>query len=980
MPLDAIEAVVRPQAWSTSVSDRAKMSHDASHYLLTPRAVVTPETLPELVAALAAANRSRTPVTFRAAGTSLSGQAGTDGVLIDTRRHFQHVEILDDGARVRCAPGAVLRRVNAMLARYGRRLGPDPASEIACTVGGVVANNSSGMTSSIAATAYRTLESMTFVLPSGTLIDTAEPGADTKLAGLEPHLYRQLARLRDQVRADPGMRAHIEQQFSMKNTMGYGLNAFLDHQQPVHILAHLLIGSEGTLAYIASVVLHTLPVPTHLATTLLTLADIGAATDALPGLLDAGAKAVELMDPAALRVAQQLPAAPDSLRQMNIENHTALLVEFQATDAGELAEQTAAAQPVIDHLPLATPAELTQDGRARSALWVVRKGLYAAVAGARPPGTTNLLEDIAVPAEMLTDTVRELGGLFDKHGYTDAVTFGHARDANLHFMITPHLDDPREVATYEAFTEDMVDLVLGAGGTLKAEHGTGRIMSAHVRRQFGDELYGVMRAVKRLCDPNGILAPGIVLDDDPKAHVRNLKVSPQVNTAVDKCVDCGFCEPACPSRNTTTTPRQRIALLREAAKAGPEERTAIEEACEYEAVDTCAADSLCAGACPVGIDTGKVMKSFRAERHGPTTQRGGVAAAAAWGPVTSSLRTGLRIADGVPSGVLPALTSAMRNVANPEWLPQVGKDLPGPGQQRSQLPASASVAEQDPEGEPDDGDRPGVEVEPGPKGLDSKRPSSNTGPDVLFFPSCTGALFAPTSGGTGAARAFLGLCRRAGLQVGVVPGIDGLCCGTPWESKGLTHGHGAMARRVFDAVQQAMVARDDDAPPVALVCDAASCTHGLVGLAEHLDPVRATLWSEWEILDAVTYVRRQVLPAIDVDPAAKVDSLMLHPTCSTDHLDAGDDLQAVAAAAAREVEVPPSWGCCGFAGDRGMLHPELTQGATEAEAAEIADLEAGRGKFSAYASCNRTCEMGMTRATGRDYEHVLETLARVVAG
>lgn len=965
-PQDAIEAVVRPEAWSTSPSQLAKYSHDASHYLLTPSAVVTPETVPELVAALAAANRARTPVTFRAAGTSLSGQAGTDGVLIDTRRHFQDVEVLDDGARVRCAPGAVLRRVNAMLARYGRRLGPDPASEIACTVGGVVANNSSGMTSSVTATAYRTLEAMRFVLPSGTLIDTAEPDADARLAHLEPDLHRGLARLREKVRSEPAMRSRIEHQFAMKNTMGYALNAFLDHDEPVQILAHLMVGSEGTLGYIASVVLRTVPVPTHNATTLLMLADIGAATDALPGLLEAGANAVELMDPAALRVAQRLPAAPASLRSMQVTHHTGLLVEFQATGSEQLDSQTAAARPVIDRLPLSIPADLTRDAAARASLWVVRKGLYAAVAGARPPGTTNLLEDIAVPPEVLTDTVRELGGLFDKHGYTDAVTFGHARDANLHFMITPHLDDPREVATYEAFTEDMVDLVLGAGGTLKAEHGTGRIMSAHVRRQFGGDLYQVMQEVKQLCDPRAILAPGIVLDDDPKAHVRHLKVSPQVNSAVDKCVDCGFCEPACPSRNTTTTPRQRIALLREAAGAEPEWREAIEEAYDYEAVDTCAADSLCAGACPVGIDTGKVMKSFRAERHRPGAQRAGAAAASAWGPVSSGLRAGLRVADGVPSGVLSVLTSAMRRVADPEWVPQVDADLPGPGRRRSELVSESAAAR--------------------------AAAGGDEAADVLFFPSCTGALFGPASGGAGASAAFVQLCRRAGLRVALLPGIDGLCCGTPWESKGFTQGQNAMARRVFDAVQHAMSTRGEDAPPVALVCDAASCTHGLAGLVEHLDPVRATLFAEWEILDAVTYVRREVLPVLDVDPAAKLDSLVLHPTCSTEHLGTGADLHAVAEAAAREVEVPASWGCCGFAGDRGMLHPELTAGATEAEAAEIAAREHERattagpentgatrasGRFTAYASCNRTCEMGMSRATGRDYEHVLEVLARV---
>ncbi|SEE84161.1 FAD-binding and (Fe-S)-binding domain-containing protein [Ruania alba] len=941
-PLDQVRDAVAPDAWSTAAADLAGMAHDASHYLLRPRAVATPGTFPELVAALTAAHRAGQPVTFRAGGTSLSGQAGTDGVLIDVRRHFDEVEVLDGGARVRCAPGAVLRRVNAILARYGRKLGPDPASEIACTVGGVVANNSSGMTSGIAATAYHTLDSIRFVLPTGTVVDTGASDADGRLRDAEPELHAGLLRIRKQIRSTPALRAVIEHQFSMKNTMGYALNAFLDHDAPADILAHLMVGSEGTLGYIASVVLRTVPVPTEHATALLVLPTAGAATDALPDLLGAGARAAELMDAAALRVAQQLPAAPAQMKDLHVANHAGLLIEFQTTDPDELAAQVAAAGPVIERLGIA--AEFTSEAAARSAMWVVRKGLYAAVAGARRPGTTNLLEDIAVPPAALTDTVHGLTRLFAQYGYDDAVIFGHARDANLHFMITPNLDDPGELAGYEAFTDDMVDLVLGADGTLKAEHGTGRIMSAYVRRQYGDELYAAMGEVKRLCDPRGILAPGVLLDDDPRAHVRNLKVVPTVNGAVDRCVDCGFCEPACPSRNTTTTPRRRIALLREADLAGSAgdttTRAEIEAAYSYDAVQTCAADSLCARACPVDIDTGAVMKSFRAEEHGAFAQRAGSTVAGAWAPLTSVLRTGLTIADGVPSPVLRGVTSAARTVLPHDLVPAVGEDLPGPGRKRSDL------------GVPETGPTPV--------------------PDVVFFPSCTGALFGPAAGDVGASAAMLEVCARAGLRVELVQGIDGLCCGTPWASKGFTQGQDAMAARVADAV---LAATDGGRAPV--VCDAASCTHGIADLATHLDPVRAALWDKVEVLDAVTYVRREVLPRLEVPDDARLDSLVLHPTCSTEHLGTGPDLAAVAGAAARSVTVPPSWGCCGFAGDRGMLHPELTAGATEAEAAEIAELEAVAGRYDSYASCNRTCEMGMSRATGRAYEHVLEVLARV---
>ena len=127
-------------------TDRLGYAHDASHYLLTPQAVVVPDGAAQVAALLDTARRAGAALTFRSGGTSLSGQAGTAGVLVDTRRHFRDVEVLDDGARVRVQPGVTLRQVNLRLARHGRKLGPDPASESACTVGGVVANNSSGMT------------------------------------------------------------------------------------------------------------------------------------------------------------------------------------------------------------------------------------------------------------------------------------------------------------------------------------------------------------------------------------------------------------------------------------------------------------------------------------------------------------------------------------------------------------------------------------------------------------------------------------------------------------------------------------------------------------------------------------------------------------------------------------------------------------------------------------------------------------------
>jgi len=951
---------------STAVVDRARLAHDASHFLLTPAAVVTATSTEQVAAVLAAATRTGTPVTFRSGGTSLSGQGVTDGVLLDVRRHLARVDVLDDGARVRCEPGAVLRRVNAALTRYGRRLGPDPASEIACTIGGVVANNSSGMTSGTVATAYRTLESMVLVLPSGTVIDTGRRDADDLLRTLEPELYAGLLRLRDRVRGDAALRARIEHQFSMKNTMGYALNALLDHDSAADILAHLVVGSEGTLAYVAEVTLRTVPALPHAATALCVFDTIDRATDAIIPLTEAGAVAVELLDASSLRVSQRDPKAPELMRALDVHEHTALLVEVQDATAEGLAAAADRLRPVVGGLELTAPAELTTDATARARMWVTRKVLYAAVAGARPQGTTALLEDIVVPPPALPGAVRDLGTLLRRYEYDDAVIFGHAKDANLHFQINPRLDDRAELGRFAAFTEDLVELILGADGSLKAEHGTGRIMTPYVRRQFGDELYDVMREIKRLCDPAGVLSPGVVLGDDPEAHLKNLKTFPAAHPELDRCVECGYCEPVCPSRNTTTTPRQRIVLLREMALSSPERRATLEREYDYQAVQTCAADSLCVTACPVGIDTGKVMKEFRAEARPAPVQAAGDLLARRWAPTTAALRTALGVADAVPGPILAAVTKGLRAVAGEtlrDWIPQVGEDLPGPGGSRAALAGGSPAVV---------GSAAGGATGPGAvRGAGAIAPDP-VAADVVFFPACIGSLFAAEGDGEGAAAAFLRLCERAGLRVAVSAGIDALCCGTVWESKGLRDGAATMARKVADQVWELT-----DGGRLPLVCDASSCTHGLTGIVHHLEGEAAERWARVKVVDAVVFAREHLLDRLRVAPGRRLPSLAVHPTCSAVHLGMVADLVTVADAVAEDVTVPPSWGCCGTAGDRGMLHPELPAGATEAEAVEIAAAERAGGPFAAYASCNRTCEMGMTAATSRPYRHVLELLEEV---
>lgn len=919
-------AVADPDRVRHRAIDLAAHANDASHYLLHPQALVLPADAREVADLLRLGVRDRLALTFRSGGTSLSGQGVTDGVLVDTRAHFRGFEVLDDGAAVRVQPGLTVADVNARLARYGRKIGPDPASSKACTIGGVVANNSSGMACGTEFNTYATLRSMTFVLASGTVIDSARPDADDELRHREPALYEGLARLRDRVRGDPHSVERLRHLFSMKNTMGYGLNSFLDHTRPIDLLTHLLVGSEGTLGFVAEAVLATLPVLPHAATSMLLFGDTAAATDALPALLEAGARTLELLDARALVVAQSDPRAPESVRGVDVDGHAGLLVEFQTATAEELDAVQADAEPVLAGLPLAREAGLTREPTARASLWALRSGLYTAVAAARPSGTTALLEDVSVPVRTLPSTCDGLAELFDRHGYEGSVVFGHAKDGNVHFLVNERFDDEASLERYRRFTDDMVDLVLGQDGTLKAEHGTGRIMTPFVRRQYGDELYDVMRELKALADPTGLLNPGIILSDRPDAHLRDLKTVPTVDPEVDACVECGYCEPVCPSRHVTTTPRQRIVLRRAAAK-DPAVAAAIAEDYPYDAVDTCAADGMCATACPVRINTGDLMKRLRAERHGARARAAGRAVAQHWDGVSGTARVALRAAATVP-GLAAAASGLARRVLPEELVPLYSREVPSGGDTR-----------------------PAAVYPPGPA--------------VVFFPTCLHQVFAPEPGSGGAGHAFLRLCDAAGIAVAVPEGIEGMCCGTPWESKGFTAGGAAMARRVVDGLwgstQQGRL-------PV--VVDASSCTHGLAGL-DHLLPDDERV-GRLRIEDAVAYTVREILPALSV--TTKAASLTLHPTCSTTHLGIGEDLRTVAEAVADEVVVPTGWGCCGYAGDRGMLHPELTDSATREEAADVAARPT-----EAYASCNRTCEIGMSRATGQRYRHVLELLAEVAS-
>jgi D-lactate dehydrogenase len=934
---DDLVALLGADCVLTRPIDLIRFATDASPYRLFPKVIVIARNVDDVRKVLEYARQKHESVTFRAAGTSLSGQAQGDGILVDVRRHWAGVSVEAGGRRLRARPGTILSRANLALLAHGYRLGPDPASASACTIGGVIANNSSGMCCGTTQNSYKTLSSLKFMLPSGTFIDSAREDAEQQFAATEPALATGLMEIKREIESDPELVARLRKKFSIKNTTGYHMEAFLDGATPLEIFRRLVVGSEGTLAFIAEAVFETIPDDQNRLTSFMIFPDMYAACAAVKPFVDHGASAVELLDRASLHAVEGKPGVPDRWKTLP-GKATALLIEYRAPNEVARAEAEGVANATLAGLTLLEPAEFTRDPVVAAQFWNVRSGLLASVGGARPSGSSFILEDVCFPPERLADGALDLQALFTKHGYT-GIVFGHASAGNLHFLITPFLNDSKEVAHYGAFMHDVVELVVGKyDGSLKAEHGTGRNIAPYVEREWGTRLVALMWKLKRLADPENILSPGVILTEDPGSHLKNLQTAPTIEATVDRCIQCGFCEPVCPSRNLTTTPRQRIALVREMARQTEASRVSEEILAEYDydAIQTCAGDGSCGIACPVDIDTGVLMKRFRHLEHGPRAERLAATIARQFGTVERVARIAVGAANATAEVLGHRTVAAVTNMARavvskdlmPSWLPN--------------MPASAKA----------------------------KLPKTpREGAAGVYFTACVNRIFGRMPGQQrklSLQEAMIAVSARAGMPLWIPEGVSGHCCATIWHSKGYVEGNAVMANRTAESLW-----RWSDSGRLPIVCDASSCSLGISSeIIEYLTPENREHHAQLTIFDSVAWAHDRLLPKLEI--RRKVASAVLHPSCSVNHLKLEKKLHALAVAMADEAVTPAAHGCCGFAGDRGFLHTELTRSATAEEAEEVRAR-----KFDAYLGSNRTCEIGLNLATGKDYQSFLFLLEKL---
>jgi len=905
---------------------------DASFYRLVPKIVLKVESEAEITAILKACDRYDVPATFRAAGTSLSGQAVTDSVLVIAGDSWKAYQILEDGHRIRLQPGIIGAQANSYLLSYGRKIGPDPASINAAMIGGIVANNASGMCCGTSENSYKTLAGLRIILHDGTLLDTADPQSRQAFRATHANLLDRIETLGREVRQNEGLAERIRHKFKIKNTTGYSLNALVDYEDPFDIIAHLMVGSEGTLGFISEVVYHTVVEHPHKASALMIFPDIKTACEAVTVLKQQPVSAVELMDRAALQSVENKVGMPDYLKTLSIDA-AALLVETRAAAEHELNTNIDRVSRSLAEFPMEKPLVFTAKPEEFTVLWNIRKGLFPAVGAVRETGTTVIIEDVAFPIKRLAEATLELRRLMSRFAYDEAIIFGHALEGNLHFVFTQDFSTSEEVTRYRNFMHEVSVMVVERyDGSLKAEHGTGRNMAPYVEMEWGREAYELMQAVKQIMDPKNLLNPGVILNDNPNVHVENLKPLPAAHTIVDKCIECGFCEAVCPSKNVTLTPRQRIAVQREISRLNATGQDADQLATlvqdyRYQGDQTCATDGLCEIACPVEINTGDLTKELRRLALENTVHEKGAAwAAQHFGAVTDALRMGIKALDevhalaGTPR--MTTLTAKARQISG-QRLPLWNRYMPSPApapQQRLVNPG---------------GDR-----------------------SVVYFPSCIARTMGPAKGDPDQeplAAITQSVLVQAGYRVLYPEGLKQLCCGMPYASKGLKRVGQAKARELEKALLK--VSQTATYP---ILCDTSPCLYHM----------RSTLDPRLKLYDPVEFIHSFLLDRLTIQPLP--ETIAVHTTCSSQKMGLAPKLLEVARRCATEVIVPERVGCCGFAGDRGFTFPELN-------AAALEDLKtAVAGKCRAGYSNSRTCEIGLSLHSGIHYKSIFYLLARCI--
>ena len=885
---------------------------DAGFYRHLPKIVIRSKNEEEVSRLLRLSDKYGLPVTFRAAGTSLSGQAITDSILIVAGKNWERYEVSADAETITLQPGIVGERVNEILKPYSKIFSPDPASKKSAMVGGIVMNNASGMNCGTHANSDRVLQSMRIVFADGTILDTGDKRSCDTFKRTHADFVKKIEELRDRIVADKELTARIKHKYAIKNVTGLNIYPFVVYSDPFKIITHLMVGSEGTLGFGSEFKMSTGHLYKHSASAMLYFSDMREACEAVVAMKNGPVHSAEMLDKKSL----------SSVNDTTGEGLTAVLTETKADTKEGLERNIAAIEEILKPFKLYVPAKFTDNPAEYSKYWAIRSGIFPSVGGTRKLGTTVIIEDVAFHIEDLPNATEDLANMLVEHGYDDSCIYGHALEGNYHFIIAQSFDDEAEVKKYKELVEAVERLVVGKyDGSLKAEHGTGRNMAPFVKKEWGEKAYGIMKEVKQLFDPKNLLNPGVIFNDDDECYIKHFKPMPLTNDHVNKCIECGFCEVNCLSCGFTLSSRQRIIVQREISRlraTGEDDARLkrLEKQFAYYGNATCAGDGLCSTSCPMKINVGEMIHDLRAEQlpKGSIGYKIGDYAANNLYRIEKMLRPVLTAAGTLQSVIGNSATrsvgKAMHKVGLPMWTPSM------PGAHYS--------------------------------GSHTLRCSSKK---VVYFPSCINQTMGVAK--TDVVKVDLvdkvvDFMQKAGWEVVFPEGMNNLCCGTIWESKGMADIADRKTAELEDALLKA-----SDGGRYPIICDQSPCLHRM---REKMTKVKV-----WEVAE---FIHDFVIDSLEFKPID--EPVAVHITCSTRKMGIADKIIGLAKRCSTHVVVPEEVGCCGFAGDKGFTHPEVNAWALRKLRRQLEVAGVKRGF-----SNSRTCEIGLYTNTGVPYQSIV---------
>lgn len=899
-------------------------SIDASCYRYIPKLVLKVKNEEEVCKIIKLSNKYNIALTFKGAGTSLSGQACSNSVLVLTMYKMKDIKVSSD--YISCSCAVIGADANIALKHLNKKIGPDPATLNNASIGGIFSNNSSGMCCGVSYNSYHTVKSIRVILNDGYILDTSDEDNVNYFMHTHSDMVNKIYNLREEIIQDEELVKNIERKYKIKNTTGYSINALSDFSNIVDILNHIFIGAEGTLGFVSKVEYYLVDDYLHKTCALIFYKNLSLAAKAVNILAENKNKvsAAELMDYACLKSVSHLEDMPEQLNNIK-EGNCCILVQLESNSKEQLEKNVQFITKALSVVNNLFGINFSYDEKICENWWKVRKALLPICAKQREAKSTIITEDVCFTMQTFEEGINEISMLFKKHNF-NGIIFGHALSFNVHFIISVVLDDEKSSKNFANFIDDLAAMVCKLDGSIKAEHGTGRMMAPFVEMEWGKKAYEINKKIKNIFDSKNLFNPDVIISDDRQIHLKNLKPSHEIDEYLQYCMECGFCEKVCPSKNLSLSPRQRIAVKKEIARLkqlntkNKEEQEQLEQLLkdyEYYAINTCAQCSMCASACPLEINSANIADEYK-----------------------NSHSKGLFLANKIAQNLKTTSFYTKKALKVVNWLNK--KDFLSQASIAFNAIFKTAIL-------------PTNMLNANDYKLNSK--DYNFTNNVVYFSSCLNRLF-KIEKNKSIQEVFENLCKKAKINCIYPEDIEELCCSKAFKDYSLKKDMFDIAKKSLTSLLKA--SKDGR---IIIVSDHSACS------AQMLDNLKKyPEFKKLKIMDMQSYIVKHILHKLKI--RAIDENIGIYSVCASKKNNWTSDIKTIAKSCTKaNIYEHTNTFCCAFAGNKGFIRPELNKSALE----DFTEYFSTKKVKKIY-STSSTCELGISFNTNIKCENIIYLL------